>query len=238
MLAIYKREVKSYFHSMMGYVFAAFFLLVIGFYMTAYNFVYASSQFEYTLTASTFVFFLLIPVLSMRVFAEERKTKTDQMLLTAPVTVAKIVIGKYLALLSVFLLPVLVMCAYPLLLTQFGSISLKVAYACIFAYVLMGMAFLAIGMFISSLTESPVASALISFGVMIVMYLMPSIASLLPSGAIGSFLKNILSWFEITNGFDSFTSGIFDITSVVYYLSVVVLFNFLTVQSIQKRRWC
>ncbi|HIU02094.1 MAG TPA: ABC transporter permease [Candidatus Onthocola gallistercoris] len=238
MRAIFVRDFKSFFHSMMGYVFAAFFLVVVGFYMTAYNLIYATSQFEYTLNATTFIFFILIPVLTMRAFAEERKAKTDQMLLTAPVTVTQVVLGKFLALVVAFMIPMVVVAFYPLLLTQFGDVSLKVAYGCFLAYILMGIAFLALGMFISSLTESPIAAAFISFGVMLVMFLMPSIASLIPDGTIGDVLRSILSWFEITNGFDSFASGIFDVTAIVYYLSWIVLFNVLTVQSIQKRRWC
>ena len=238
MSAIYIRDFKSFFHNMMGYVFAAFFLVVIGFYMTAYNLVYAYSQFEYTLNATLFIFFILIPILTMRSFAEERKSKTDQLLLTSPVTVTQVVLGKYLALVSAFLIPMVVIAFYPLLLTQFGDVNLKAAYGCLIAFILMGMVFLALGMFISSLTESPIAAAFISFGVMLVMFLMPSIAYLIPDGGLGGVLKSILSWFQITSGFDSFAGGIFDLTSIVYYISWIIVFYALTVQSIQKRRWC
>ena len=126
MTAIYKRELKSYLTSMVGYLFIFFILVLTGIYFSAYQLGAAYPRFEYTLSALTFVFLISVPILTMRVLAEERKQKTDQLLLTAPVSVEKIVFGKYLALVTIFAIPMLIMCVYPLIMTKFGTVSLAV----------------------------------------------------------------------------------------------------------------
>ena len=154
MLAIYKRELKSYLTSMVGYLFMFFVLLIAGIYFSAYQLSAAYPKFEYTLSALTFVFLISVPILTMRVLAEERKQKTDQLLLTAPVSVEKIVLGKYFALVTIFAIPMLIMCFYPLLMTKFGTVSLSAAYTAVLGFFLLGCANLAIGVFFSAITES------------------------------------------------------------------------------------
>ena len=153
MLAIYKKELKSYFHSMIGYVFMAFFLVVIGIYMYALNFVYQVANFEYVLDNVTFIFIILVPILTMRVMAEEKKQKTDQLLFTSSVSMAKIVLAKYLAVLSLFGVTMLVICFYPLVLTAYGEVPFGTSYAAIFGFFLMGAALIAIGLFVISLLK-------------------------------------------------------------------------------------
>lgn len=165
---------------MIGYIFMAFFLVIIGIYFFVYNLTYASANFEYTLQATSFAFIILIPILTMRVLAEEKRQKTDQLLLTSPLSIEKIVFGKYLAVLAVFLGTMLIVSFYPLILTRFGEVDLKLAYNGILGFVLMGMTYLAVGVFISALTESQMVAAIIGFIVMLVTYLMPGLASLLP----------------------------------------------------------
>ena len=145
MLAIYKRELKSYFHSMTGCVFIAFLVMFTGIYFMAYNLNAGYPYFSYTLSGSLIVFLVGIPLLTMRSFSEERKTKTDQLLLTAPVSLWKIVVGKYLAMVTVFGLALLVTCFYPLILSRFGTVSLSMAYTAILGYFLYGAACIAIG---------------------------------------------------------------------------------------------
>ena len=128
MTAIFKRELKSYLTSMVGYLFIFFVLVLTGIYFSAYQLSGGYSKFETTLSALTFVFLIGVPILSMRVLAEERKQKTDQLLLTAPVSVWDIVFGKYLALVAVFAIPVVIMCVYPLIMSKFGTISYASAY--------------------------------------------------------------------------------------------------------------
>lgn len=286
MKAIYKKELRSYLTSMIGYVFIVFLLLLIGMYVTAINIQQAYPEIGYALGNASFVFLIAVPVLTMRVLAEEQKNKTDQMLLTAPVRIEHIILGKYLALLTVFLIPVAVLCLYPLILAQHGTISFALSYTSLLGFFLLGASYIVIGVFISSVTESQVIAAVISFVVLFVSYMEEGIAGFFPESAagslfsfmvlvlfvciwIGSMIKNpvitgvflivleagllvlyfvkssllegkiqeFLSIFNLTGHLDNFIYGIFDLNGIVYYLSVIVLCVFFTVQSLQKRRW-
>lgn len=186
MLAIYKKEIRSYMNSMIGYVFIFLIMLLTGIYFTAYQLNAAYPKFEYTLNSLTFVFIIGIPILTMRVFSEERKQKTDQMLLTAPISVIDIVMGKYLALITVYAIPMLILCMYPLLILKFGSISMGSAYTAILGFFLLGCSNLAIGMFLSSITESQIIAAVLSFIVLFAFYMMSGISSFFSTTALST----------------------------------------------------
>lgn len=286
MTAIFKKELKGYLTSMTGYVFIFFILFLEGIYFTAYSIQQSYPVFGITLQAITFVFLILVPVLTMKTMAEERKQKTDQLLLTAPVSVGKIIIGKYLALITVFLIPVGIICCYPLIMGKYGVVSYPMAYTAILGFVLLGAAQIAVGVFLSSLTENPVIAAVMTFIALFVCYMITGISSLIPdtsasslgiyillvailtffiyhmiqnlwiAGGIGivgeasllityllkptlfeSGIQKFLEIFDITSHFDNFTNGIFDLNGIVYFLSVIVIFMFLSVQTITKRRW-
>lgn len=177
MTAVYKKELKGYLTSMIGYLFIFFILVLTGIYFSAYQLAAAYPRFEYTLSALTFVFIIGVPILTMRVLAEERKQKTDQLLLTSPVSVTSIVIGKYLALATVFGIPVLIMCTYPLIMSGFGEVSMASAYTGISGFFLLGCANLAIGVFLSALTESQVIAAILTFVFLFAFYMMNGISS-------------------------------------------------------------
>ena len=281
-----KKELKGFLTSMIGYVFIAFLLAVCGIYFTAYHLQAMYPQFAYTLQAVLFVFLIAVPVLTMRVLAEERKQKTDQLLLTSPVSVTGIVMGKYLALVCVFLIAVAILAVYPLILAQFGTVYFSETYTALIGFFLLGCSFLAIGLYLSSVTESQVIAAVLTFLVLFVCYVIEGIATFFPETADGSFyimlvaaallalllymmlgnavisaligvvaeavlialylvkssvfeglIQDIFGIFDLTGHFTEFANGIFDLTGVVYYLSVIALCLFLTVQSIQKRRW-
>ena len=286
MTAVYKRELRSYLTSMIGYIFIFFILLLTGIYFSAYQLSAAYPKFEYTLSALTFVFLISVPILTMRVLAEERKQKTDQLLLTAPVSVEKIVMGKYLALVTIFAIPMAIICLYPLLMTKFGTVSLGMAYTAILGFFLLGCANLAIGVFVSSLTESQVIAAVLTFVFLFAFYMMNGISSFFSEGALSTcitfgllvlaasiiiytMIKNflisadvcvageavlavlylvnsdffaggiqkVLQVFNISGHFDNFANGIFDIKGILYFISVIAVCVFLTIQSIVKRRW-
>lgn len=186
MTAIYKREIRSYLTSMIGYLFIFFILLLTGIYFSAYQLDAAYPKFEYTLSALTFVFLISVPILTMKVLAEERKQKTDQLLLTAPVSVGKIVMGKYLALITVFAIPMAIICLYPLVMSKFGTVSLGTAYTAIFGFFLLGCANLAVGVFVSSLTESQVIAAVLTFVLLFAFYMMNGISSFFSEGALST----------------------------------------------------
>ena len=192
MLAIYKREFKSYFQSMIGCVFVAFLVTFTGIYFTAYNLNAGYPYFSYTLSGSLIVFIVGIPLITMRSFAEERKNKTDQLLLTAPVSLTKIVLGKYLAMISVVAIPNLIFCLFPLLIKMNGTAYLKTDYISIGVFFLLGCVYVAIGMFMSALTESQMIAFITTFGLLLVLYLWNGIIGFLPSSAIGSLIGLII----------------------------------------------
>lgn len=286
MTAIYKRELKSYLTSMIGFIFMFFVLLFTGIYFTAYNLQSSYPIFGVTLSSITFVFLISIPILTMRVLAEERKQKTDQMLLTAPISVGKIIMGKYLALITIFLIPIVVICFYPLIMLQFGTVSLPMAYTALLGFFLLGCADIAIGMYLSSVTESQVIAAVLSFVVLFVFYVITGISSFFSETAMSSLMayavlilaaamiiyimiknlfiaaavgligeivltaiylvksslfegaiQKLLSIFDISGHLSNFIDGIFDITGIVYFLSVAAICLFLAMQSVTKRRW-
>ncbi len=286
MRAVYKKELKCYLTSMQGYVFMAFILLIIGIYFTAYNLNYASPDFGYTLSAITFVFLIITPVLTMRILAEEKKNKTDQLLLTSPVPVWKIVLGKYLGMVTIYLIPVLIAGLYPFILSKYGTVSYSMAFTAIIGFFFLGCANLSIGLFLSSITESQVIAAVLTFAALFCSFMMNGIESFFSQTAITSMMaflvlavvaavfvyqmtkdnlltgitgivlagivlivyfvksslyegaiQKLLDLLAVTNHFDNFVGGILDLTGIVYMLSVICIFVFLTIQSIQKRRW-
>lgn len=287
MKAIYKRELKSYFQSMIGYAFIAFMMLFVGIYFTAYNLNYGYPYFSYVLSSTLFIFMIAVPVLTMKCFAEERKSKTDQLLLTAPVSVTGIVLGKFLAMITVFLIPVLLSCVYPLIIYMQGTAYLKVDYAAILVYYAIGCVYIAIGMFLSSLTESQIIAAVSTFATLLVLNLWSGLIEFLPEAAsynliavililllvafllysltknwmIGggvaavgviasvvvyfvkedaydSLLKNLLAKLDFSSLLTNLiNNNLLDISGLVLCISLVFLFVFLTIQTIQKRRW-
>lgn len=183
MLAIFNKELKAYFYSASGYVFMGVFLLICGIFFASYNLLPGSPDYSSVLSSIIFIFLILVPIITMKLLAEERHQKTDQLLLTSPVSVSEIVIGKYLAALALFLLTLAVTIFYPLILTQFGTIPAGQITATYVGFALMGSSLIAIGLFASSLTENQVIAAVISFGMLLIVWLLDFIQQNLPSGA-------------------------------------------------------
>ena len=229
MTAIYKRELSSYFNSMIGYVFIAVLVFFTGIYFMAYNLYNGLPQFSYTLYSLMTILMFAIPLLTMKSMAEERRSRTDQLLLTAPVSLTGVVLGKFLAMATVFLMPVALMAFCPLIIALNGEARLLSDYAALLAFFLMGCVFLAIGMFLSALTESQIIAAVSTFAVL----LWDDLVSFLPDA-----LGGLLSAFSFTQVFYNFVQySVFDLKGLALYLSLTFLFLFLTVQTLQKRRW-
>ena len=188
MTAIFKREFRSYFTGMVGYAVAAVSLFFLGLYFTNRNLLYQSSDFAGGLYTTTLILLFLLPAVSMRSFAEERRARTDQLLLTSPVSIPAIVAGKFLAQLAVFCVPLTAAAVMPLILTAFGKVSLISAYAALLGYILLGGACLAVGTFISCLTENQIVAYLASFVVLLIAYLMNGIKTMFTSGNILAFV--------------------------------------------------
>ena len=235
MLAIFKREFRAYFHSMTGWLFLAANLFLSGLYFFALNLRYGYAGMANTVYNVVFLLLITVPILTMRMLSEERRQKTDQLILTAPVSVGKIVAGKYLSAVAVFTLATGILCVYPLILSAFGTVPFGESYTAILAYYLYGCACIAIGMFVSSLTESQVIAAVLSFGTLFLGYMMSSITGLI-SGT-GNLLTGLPGIFDMTARLTDMMQGTLELKSVLYFLSLILGFFFLTIQSIQKRRY-
>lgn len=286
MSAVFRHELRSYFHSLTAYVFGAFLLAVVGLGSVLYNLQAAVSNFEFVLSFASIIFVVIVPILTMRTLAEERRQRTDQLLYSLPITTAQVVLGKYFALLVVYLIPLAVVSLYPLLFSQFGEVYLPTSYGSLFAFFLMGAALLAVGMFLSSLTDNQgfaagigVAAILLNYysvslaeytsstamgslialyvialllgvvihnltrnenlayGVTLVLIAALSVAYFVNSSAFEGLLPDIMTKLSLFRQFNSFVNGAFDLTAIVYYVSVMGFFLFLSVQSMEKRRY-
>ncbi len=286
MTAILKHELKSYFHSLTAYVFGAFLLVMVGFGSVYYNLMAAVSNFEYVLSFGSIIFVIIVPLLTMRVIAEERRQKTDQLLYSLPVTTTQVVLGKYLALLAVYLVPLGIISTYPLIFSRYGEVYLPTSYGSLFAIFVMGAALIAVGVFLSSLTENQGMAAGITVAVILFNYYSVSLSEYVSTTILGTLaalvvlalilggitglvtgsdvmgyavafvllgciciigftdasvleglLPDLMRSLSLFERFNAFVSGVFDLTALVYYGSVILFFLFLTVQSLEKRRY-
>ena len=284
--AIFRHELRNYFHSLTAYVFGAFLLAVVGLGSVLYNLQAAVSNFEFVLSFASIIFVVIVPILTMRTLAEERRQRTDQLLYSLPITATQVVLGKYFALLVVYLIPLAVVSLYPLLFSQFGEVYLPTSYGSLFAFFMMGAALLAVGMFLSSLTDNQgfaagigIAAILLNYysvslaeytsstamgslialyvialllgvvihnltrnenlayGVTLVLIAALSVAYFVNSSAFEGLLPDIMTKLSLFRQFNSFVNGAFDLTAIVYYVSVMGFFLFLSVQSMEKRRY-
>ena len=234
MLAIYKRELRSYFATPLGYIFCGMFLLVSGliFYFTTLANQSTESLGEYFMYM-IFMFAILIPLLTMKLFAEDRRNKTEQLLLTAPVSLTGMVMGKYLAALTIYGCTFLVNSFNFVLLYLYGTPNTAAIIANILGVFLIGAAFVAVGLFLSSLTQNQLVAAVSSIGVTVAMLLIYFIIDSIPF----VWLQNILTWFSVLDRYVPFMNQALSIPAVVYYFSLAALFVFLTVRVYDKRRW-
>ena len=287
MIAVLTHELRSYFHSLTAYVFGAFLLAFVGIGAMLYNIQSAVSNFELVLNFSTLIFVVIVPILTMRVIAEERRQKTEQLLFCLPITTVQVILGKYLALLVVYLIPLALICIYPLIFAQYGAVYLPTAYCSILAFFLLGAALIAVGMFLSSLTENQGLAAGLGIAVILLNYYSVSLSEYVSATALGSvitlvvliallglviraltgngnlaywvsfaliciavavymmdsavfegLLPKIMSQLSLFSRFTVIVNGVFDLSTVVYDLSVSIFFLFLSVQSLEKRRYC
>lgn len=236
MYAVYKKELASYFRSMIGWLFLAVNLFFAGWNFRYYGMMAGYPYMSYVLSAILMIFLLSIPILTMKVFSEEARTKTDQLLYTAPVSVWKIILGKYMALVTIFSAFLLILCFYPLVLRIYGSVPLGENYVAVFSFWLFGIACIAIGVFLSALTESQIIAAVLTFFTLLLGAMMQGICNLI--SASGNVITDILQVFNITSYFMNYgLNGMIYLPSILYYASVIFLCLFLTGFVILKRRW-
>lgn len=241
MKAIFKREFSAYFKSPIGYIFLTAFYAAAGvlFGITAVStspldgLLYLTPDMSTMFTLLFYVLMVLIPILTMRTMSEEMKNKTDQCLLTAPISLGSLVVGKFLAAFCVYAMGVAATFVYAIVINFFVEVHWLEVMGTILGLLLIGASFIAICMFVSSLTENQVTAAVGGFAAILVMYLISSIASIINV----SWISNILYELSVLSRYSYFTYGIFDFSNVLFFISMVVVFLFLTVRVVERRRW-
>ncbi len=231
--AIYRREIGAFFTSSIAYVFLAVFYLITGFFFAMGNLSFGTSNMTDIYTIMFFISIFLIPLLTMRLFSEEKKQKTEQGLLTAPVSLTSIVLGKYFAALTVYTAAAAIVFFYGVILSLFGTVAWATVLANFLAIFFVGSAFIAIGLFISSLTENQIAAAVGGVVSLLAFFLEHLLASMVKT----DWLQTLLLDLSFYKKYYEFTCGIFNLSSVLFFVSVAVLFNFFTVRVFEKRRW-
>ena len=234
MLAIYKREMHSYFTGVIGYVFLVLFLAIGG---AAFS---ITTLFAMSADISTFFMIMMVlsgimlPLLTMKSFSDERRAKTEQLLLTAPVSITSMVMAKFLAALTMFGGALFVNSLYFIILYHYANVKTSNLIGNALALFLVGATFIAIGVFVSSLTENQLTAAVGTIGIIVVLLLIGVVNSLLPSSF---WLRYVLDCFSVFTRFQTFTNGYFDLSSVLYYVSVAAVFVYLTVRVYDRRRY-
>lgn len=286
MLAVLKKELLSYFNCLSGYVFLTFFIFISALYFSFINIFQALPDYQYVISNTTIMFLIIIPLLTMKLYSEEAKNKTDQLLFTAPVSITKITLGKYFAAVILFFFALTLTTIFPIVLSFYASLPFAQIFGTYLGYFLLGACFISVGIFISALSENQIAVSISTFAIIFLFYVLDSFALNLPTGKISSAIfilfliillsyliynrtKNffvplicfvigllslivayffdlnifdsaiykILSWFSLLSHFNNFGNGILNLSDIVYYVSFVILFLFLTVNTIEKRRW-
>ena len=255
MFAIYRKEMRSYFINPIGYVYLGVFLVFSALLCCYTTLIAATYDTSAYFTYLIFTFVILIPILTMRLFAEERKLRTEQLLLTAPVTITGMVLGKYFAALTMYVGGILISCInfIPLYiigaaesmgedtaLTHIGPVTGEILGS-VLALILLGAALIAVGTLISALTENQLSAAVITIGVIAAMVLLNVFNLLTDSDGqpiIASYaVRFVLDWVSVISRFSAFSQGIFDFSALLYYVSLAFIFLFLTVRVYEKRRW-
>lgn len=233
MRAIFEKEIKNYFLTPIGYIFASAFMAISALFFVFQTLTSGYAEIDTMLSYVNIICIFIVPVLTMQSFSEERGKKTDQLLLTAPVKISEIVMGKYFAALCVFLLTLVLSLVFPVILFIIGKPVLSETVGTYVGFVFIWSVFIAIGVYISSMTESQVVAAILTFVVLFVLYLVEMIA-----GSINNEIaKTVLGWFSVFGRYEDFKNGIFNISSIIYYISFVFVALFLTARNIERRRY-
>lgn len=231
--AIFRREVLSYFTSPIGYIFLAAFYASSAVIFSVNSLENGSTKLDAVFAQLMIILIVLIPILTMRTISEEKKNKTDQCLLTSPVSLFGIVAGKFLAAFLIYVLGVAITLVYAVVVSAFVAPDWTVILGNIVGLVLLGAAFIAVGIFCSSFTENQIVSAVVSFIALIVLYLFTTIGNLIPV----EFISNIFSKLSFWERYYGFTYGLFDLSNVLFFISAAVVFLFLSVRVLERRRW-
>ncbi len=286
MFAILKRELKTYFRTPTGFIFMGLFLLIAGIFFATQILLNKSPRYSPFLSNIAFIFLLVVPILTMRLMTDERRMKTDQLLLTNPLKISDIVVGKFLAATVLLGISLLITVIYPLIISFHGSLDTWETVGAYIGFLLLGASFVAIGLFVSTTTDNQVVAGIITFGALLLVWIMDFLKQAVPTdklsgiifagvlvvglalwlyfstrhlllsigaGIIGAavivllffiqedifigFIGDVLGWLSPVNRYQDFTIGILKLDAIVYYLSFISFFLFMTVRVIDKKRW-
>lgn len=233
MLAIIKREISSYFNSAIGYVVITAYLIFGGFYFYITCLAQNSSNLSYMFSNLFIITLFIVPILTMRLLSEEKKQKTDQLLLTSPVSLVSIILGKYLAALFIFMICISVTIVYTITISFFTRPNYPLIFGNLLGIFLLSSATISIGMFLSSVTENQIVAAISGFATCIFILLLDTISNYIPL----EFLSKLFSDLSFMSHYNNFTLGIIKLSDFVFFLSVCIIFNFLTIRVFEKKRW-
>lgn len=231
--AILKREIHAYFSTPLGYVFLAVFYFFSGFYFFAGVLYQNSTDLSVVFESMFMIIMLLVPILTMRLFSEDYKTGTDQLLLTSPVSVSGLVYGKFFAAYAVFAIGAAVMVVYALVMALFAPLAWFSIIGNLIGLLLLGGALVSIGLFVSALTQNQVVAAAGAFGVILFFMYLDTFSSIIPI----SWLETLFTQLSFMGRYRDFTSGLINIADIIYFFSVMVMFNFFTIRIVEKKRW-
>lgn len=231
--AIFRREIGAYFTSSIAYIFLAVFWIFSGYFFYASCLYPATTDMSGLFQSMFLICVFLIPILTMRLFSEEKKQKTEQGLLTAPVSLGEIVFGKYFAALILYTIALMMPFVYALILSSFGLVEWGMVFANFLALFLLGGAFIAVGTLVSALTENQIAAAVMSFVALMALYMIDVINSYISVDLVSTVLDK-LSFYR---RYYAITCGLFNVSTVIFYISVAVVFNYLTIRVFERRRW-
>ena len=233
MLAIYKRDLRAYFSSPLGYVFVAAFLIVTNLVFLLTNLLTGSNALGTVYMVILYLLMVIVPILTMRTFSEDYKQRTDQLLLTSPVKASGIVMGKFLAAYTVYVIALLFTVIYVIIVAAVGDVNMASIFGNYIALLGVATVYIAIGCFISSLTENQLVSAIATLGVFAAVFILDMAYDLVNV----DWIKTILYWVSIFRRYNTFYMGVFSIADFFYYLSIAAVFVFLTVRVLEKKRW-
>lgn len=233
MKAIFQREFRAYFQTPVGYIFIGMFLAISGYFFAVANLLPKSPDLGAVLSNMLLMFIFLIPVLTMRLLSEERNSKTDQLLLTAPVSVRDVVLGKFAAAAAIYLITLGITLLYLLVLGIHGQPAYAKIFCNYFGFVLIGFSFISVGLFVSSLTQSQASAAMATFAALLLLYALEWSQGVIHN----TFLVTIINCLSITKWYSEFELGVLSIPAIVYYLSFTAVFLLMTIHAVDKRRW-
>ena len=233
MKAVFEREISSYFTTMLGYIFIAIHIALCTINFISNNIIGGSASFSAMAETASIMFVFIVPILTMRSFAEEKKTKSDQLLLTSPISVSSIVWGKFFSALCVLLIALAVMLVFPIILYIFGSPYIGEIFTGYICLILIGSTFISIGMFISSITENQLISCIITMGILFLLWMSNGYIGSVSNTALYTVLTSISLYAQVSD----FYMSVLNVSSIVYFVSLTLLFLFFTVKAVERRRW-